>query len=85
MTIIEPESAPTADPPWWQRGVIYQIYPRSFMDANGDGVANDRPLGLARNTMHGPGYVNLDWAARDPDLACLHDDPEFQRLIGSSA
>ena len=31
------------------------------------------------------GYVNLDWAARDPDLACLHDDPEFQRLIGSSA
>jgi len=30
------------------------------------------------------GYVNLDWAARDPDFACLHDDPEFQRLIGSS-
>jgi len=30
------------------------------------------------------GYVNLDWAARDPDFACLHDDPDFQRLIGSS-
>jgi len=29
------------------------------------------------------GYVNLEWAARDPDLACLHDDPEFRRLIGS--
>lgn len=29
------------------------------------------------------GYVNLQWAARDPDLACLHDDPEFRRLIGS--
>jgi serine/threonine protein kinase/Tfp pilus assembly protein PilF len=23
----------------------------------------------------------LDWAERDPDLACVHDDPEFQRLI----
>lgn len=29
------------------------------------------------------GYVNLQWAARDPDLACLNDDPEFRRLIGS--
>ena len=27
------------------------------------------------------GYHNPDWAARDNDLACIHDDPEFQRLI----
>jgi len=27
------------------------------------------------------GYANMDWAARDPDLACLHDEPEFQELI----
>ncbi len=27
------------------------------------------------------GNFSFDWASRDPDLACLHDDPEFQRLV----
>jgi alpha-glucosidase len=43
--------------PWWERGVIYQIYPRSFQDTDGNGIG-DLP-GIARRLEH------LEWLGID--------------------
>ena len=43
--------------PWWKSGVLYQIYPRSFADSNGDGVG-DLP-GIIAHLDH------LEWLGVD--------------------
>lgn len=40
MTEARNDAAPETDHDWWRGAVIYQIYPRSFQDQNGDGIGD---------------------------------------------
>ncbi len=40
MQVLHPADASAANADWWRGAVIYQIYPRSFQDQNGDGIGD---------------------------------------------
>jgi oligo-1,6-glucosidase len=75
-----PSPQARTDEPWWKSGVIYQIYPRSFADSNGDGVGDlrgiiDRLDYLERLGVDGLWLSpitcspNDDWATTSPTTA----------------
>jgi len=42
---------------WWKRGIIYQVYPRSFQDSNGDGIGD---LNGIRNRLDYLHWLGMD-------------------------
>ncbi len=73
---------------WWRGGVIYQVYPRSFQDSNGDGIG-DLP-GIMRRLDHiaslGVDAVWLSPIFQSPqrDMGYdVSDYTEVDRLFGS--
>ena len=62
------------NPDWWKGGVIYQIYPRSFADSNGDGIGD--LAGITEHLSHlegEPGSLGIDaiW------LSPIYPSPDF--------
>jgi hypothetical protein len=39
---------------WWKETFVYQIYPRSFQDSNGDGVGDLDGITMRLDNLHAP-------------------------------
>jgi alpha-glucosidase len=70
---------------WWRNGVLYQIYPRSFADSNGDGIGDLPGVvgkldylewlgidGIWLNPIHPS--PNVDWGYDVADYTGVHPD-----------
>ena len=47
-------------PKWWKEAVVYQVYPRSFKDSNGDGIGDLKGITSELDYIQGLG-VNVIW------------------------
>ena len=85
--------------PWWREGVLYQVYPRSFADGNGDGIGDLPGLtskldyldwlgvdGVWLNPIHPS--PNVDWGYDVADYTGVHPDlgtlSDLDRLVAEA-
>ncbi len=77
----------TEDADWWRGAIIYEIYPRSYQDTNGDGVGD--LAGITRRLPHIASLgVDAIWIApffKSPMKDFGYDIETIRKSIRSSA
>lgn len=80
-------AAPEAEIPggrtWWKEAVVYQIYPRSFYDANGDGIGDLRGIIAKLDYLSALG-VDVVWLNpiyRSPGVDNGYDISDYRSIL----
>jgi 1,4-alpha-glucan branching enzyme len=63
---------------WWHNSVVYQVYPRSFMDSNGDGIGDLKGIISKLDYIRELG-VDMIWLC--PVYASPNDDNGYASAI----
>jgi len=68
---------------WWKEGVVYQIYPRSFYDSNGDGIGDLRGIIEKLDYLQALG-VSVVWLSpvyKSPNDDNGYDISDYQEIM----
>jgi oligo-1,6-glucosidase len=68
---------------WWKECVVYQIYPRSFLDSNGDGVGDLRGILQKLDYLQALG-IDVVWLSpvyRSPNDDNGYDISDYQQIM----
>jgi oligo-1,6-glucosidase len=68
---------------WWKEAVIYQIYPRSFMDSNGDGIGDLKGITSRLDYLKDLG-VDVIWLSpvyKSPNRDNGYDISDYQDIM----
>ncbi|MED3824985.1 alpha-glucosidase [Priestia flexa] len=71
------------DKKWWKESVVYQIYPRSFMDSNGDGIGDIRGIISKLDYLKDLG-VDVVWLSpvyKSPNDDNGYDISDYQNIM----
>ncbi|WML49473.1 alpha-glucosidase [Neobacillus sp. PS3-34] len=68
---------------WWKESVVYQIYPRSFMDSNGDGIGDLKGIISRLDYLQGLG-IDVIWLSpvyKSPNDDNGYDISDYQDIM----
>ena len=67
---------------WWKNSVVYQIYPRSFQDSNGDGIGDLKGI-IQRMEYLGKLGIDAIWLSpvyKSPQADNGYDNSDYQDI-----
>ncbi|WP_429953703.1 glycoside hydrolase family 13 protein [Enterococcus sp. AZ192] len=69
--------------PWWQETVVYQVYPRSFQDSNGDGIGDLQGLIQRLDYLEklGIGAIWLSPVYQSPNDDNGYDISDYEQIM----
>lgn len=68
---------------WWKESVVYQVYPRSFMDSNGDGIGDLKGITSKLDYLKGLG-IDVIWICpmyKSPNDDNGYDISDYQAIM----